>query len=76
MRDIEVRLRNWGSSKGIIIPKEVVENLVFKENDVFKLTTKGRSIILEPLTTPKSKRYKLPVNFGLKKVLEETSHEK
>lgn len=76
MSDIEVRLRNWGSSKGIIIPKEIVENLVFKENDVFKLTTKGRSIILEPLATPKSKRYKLPANFGLKKVLEETNHEK
>lgn len=74
--DMEVRLRNWGSSKGIIIPKQVSDHLVLKENDVFRLTTKGRTIILEPLTTPKHKKYKLPVAFSLNNVLKGASNGK
>lgn len=64
MKYFTARLRNWGAfSKGIVIPKKVVDNLAYRDNTIFKISIRNRTLILEPMSTPKSS-YKIPSNFN------------
>jgi antitoxin component of MazEF toxin-antitoxin module len=45
--EIEAIAKCWGSSIGIIIPKEVVEANKIRENDIIKIEIKNRPLAKE-----------------------------
>ncbi len=45
--EIETIAKRWGSSIGIIIPKEIVETNKIRENDVIKIEIKNRPLARE-----------------------------
>jgi antitoxin component of MazEF toxin-antitoxin module len=45
--EIETIAKRWGSSIGIILPKEIVEAKKIKENDIVKIEIKNRPLAKE-----------------------------
>lgn len=45
--EIEAIAKRWGSSIGIILPKEIVDAKMIKENDVVKIEIKNRPLAKE-----------------------------
>lgn len=44
---MNVTLQRWGNSQGIRIPKSILDELGYKENDKMEITTKEDTIILK-----------------------------
>lgn len=53
VNDIKVttHLAQWGNSKAVRLPSEVIKHLALNANQSFTVTSDGKSIILTPTTT-------------------------
>jgi antitoxin component of MazEF toxin-antitoxin module len=57
MIEVEVKVRKWGRSFGVVIPKEKIKEEGIKENDTIKLLIGKRTNVLrETFGTMKFKR--------------------
>ena len=57
MLEVEVKVRKWGRSFGVVIPKDKVKKEGIKENETIKLLiTKKTNVLKETFGTMKFKR--------------------
>lgn len=57
MIEVEAKVRKWGRSFGIVIPKEKIEDEGIKENETIKLLiSKRKNVLKEVFGTLKFKR--------------------
>ena len=57
MQELDVKLRKWGRSFGVVIPKETVNGEKFKEGDDMKIIiTRKTNVLRETFGTLKFKR--------------------
>lgn len=48
------KIQKWGNSQGIRIPKSILENLKWKENEEIMLNVKENKIIIEKIEEKKN----------------------
>lgn len=57
MQEVEVKVRKWGRSFGVVIPKEKINEEGIKENETIRLLIgKKRNVLKETFGTFKLKR--------------------
>jgi len=61
------KLKKWGNSYGIRIPKEIVDKMEIEEDSEIDLQVSAKGLIVKPLKTKKQKNTK----YSLKKLLKD-----
>lgn len=63
MIEIDVKVKKWGNSLGVVLPKETVAQMKLKENDTIKIMVPPKNDTMEelwgilgPLTSTEQKR--------------------